>query len=169
MRDVELELPPETAPDVLVGTTGPRGLDIAARAGDGVLLPEGCGPDCVRWALNGRPSMRRCVVYAWLAVADDRDAAVAALSPAVSGWAVSEHYPFPREAIGLPGAPTALEDGTLSDITRRVCVAGDAAACAEAISDLFASGATDVILAPQGAGGIEQLEAVARASASIRC
>jgi 5,10-methylenetetrahydromethanopterin reductase len=160
LREVELELPPESPPDVLVGTTGPRGLDIAERTSDGVLLPEGCGPDCVRWALNGRPSLRRCVVYAWLAVADDREAAIARLSPAVSDWAVSEHYAFPREAVGLQGAPAALQDGTLADLTRRVGVAGDAAACAETISELFASGATDVILAPQGPGALEQLDRV---------
>jgi alkanesulfonate monooxygenase SsuD/methylene tetrahydromethanopterin reductase-like flavin-dependent oxidoreductase (luciferase family) len=49
---VALEQPPEIAPPILIGTTGPKGLAIAGRHADGILLPEGCGPDFVQWATS---------------------------------------------------------------------------------------------------------------------
>ena len=37
---VELEHPPAVPPPILVGTTGPRGIAIAGRAADGIVIPE---------------------------------------------------------------------------------------------------------------------------------
>lgn len=51
LRDVELELPPAERPELLIGSTGPRGLELAGKVADGMLLPEGCGADFIRWAL----------------------------------------------------------------------------------------------------------------------
>jgi alkanesulfonate monooxygenase SsuD/methylene tetrahydromethanopterin reductase-like flavin-dependent oxidoreductase (luciferase family) len=162
LKEVALEMPPASAPDLLVGTTGPRGLDIGERVGDGVLLPEGCGPDFVRWAREGRDAMRRCVVYAWLAVDDDPDVAAAAAFPALQHWAASEHYPFPRELAGLTGPPAPVPHAELGELAARVAIAGDPAACAAGIANLFAAGATDVILVPQGRDRFADLERVVR-------
>src|SRR5262245_47833839 len=50
LNEVRLEHPPPDPPRILVGTTGPRGLGIAGRQADGVLLPEGASPRGVSWA-----------------------------------------------------------------------------------------------------------------------
>ncbi|WNB87108.1 LLM class flavin-dependent oxidoreductase [Cellulomonas sp. ATA003] len=60
---VTLGYPPVAAPDVLLGTTGPRGLALAGRGAHGVILPEVTTPDAVRWARSataaaGRPAAR---------------------------------------------------------------------------------------------------------------
>ncbi len=161
LREVQLELPPATPPDVLAGTTGPRGLDLAERACDGVLLPEGCGPAFVRWALADRPAMGRCVVYAWLAVDDEPEDALKRVSPALQHWSASEHYPLPRELAGLSGPPARLEEAKLPELSARISVTGDPAACARAIEELFAAGASDVILVPQGDEPLHEIERLA--------
>ncbi len=50
LDDVVLDQPPAVAPPLVVGTTGERGIAIAAEHGDGLLLPEGSGVAAVRWA-----------------------------------------------------------------------------------------------------------------------
>ncbi len=52
LTGVSLDQPPRVAPPVLIGTTGPKGLAVAGRHADGILLPEGCGPAFVEWALG---------------------------------------------------------------------------------------------------------------------
>lgn len=162
LREVALELGPEVTPDVLVGSTGPRGLEIGARVSDGILLPEGCGPDFVRWAARsgeaGRP--RRCVVYAWLALDDDADIALDKVAPALRKWSLSEHYPLPRRHAGLSESPAVLAEGDLRGLAERVSVTGNPAACADAITRLFDAGADDVILVPQGEDPLAELERV---------
>ena len=44
LSGVALERPPGVVPPVLIGTTGPKGLALAGRHADGILLPEGSGP-----------------------------------------------------------------------------------------------------------------------------
>lgn len=163
LQDVVLEAPPAAAPDVLIGTTGPRGLELAHRVADGVLLNEGCGPEFVRWAVgagSGRPASR-CVTYAWLSLDDDPDVALERLAPALRGWATTEMFPFPRELAGLPAEPTPLPQEQLAAVAERTCAAGDPAACAQAIASLHEAGASDVILMPQGPDPVAELERVA--------
>ena len=50
IEGVRLVHAPVTPPPILVGTTGPRGLELAGRTADGILLPEGSVPEAVRWA-----------------------------------------------------------------------------------------------------------------------
>jgi 5,10-methylenetetrahydromethanopterin reductase len=155
---VVLDLPLPTPPPVLIGTTGRRGLAIAARVADGIVLPEGSGPAAVRWAREQAGGTT--IVYAWLRVADDAQAAVSALRPAVAAWAASGNYPRLAELAGLAA------DGTVDDaVVRSIAVAGDPAQCARAVEALWDAGAGTVVLVPPLDDGAEQ---VARFAADVR-
>lgn len=160
LRAVQLEMPPHAVPDIIVGSTGPRGLELGWRAADGVLLPEGCGPEFVEWAVSRgtRTPASRCAVYAWLAIYDSPDRAVSAVAPALRKWALSEHYPWPRQLAGLSREPTELREDQVAELAHRVCVAGNSAECARALKRLFQAGADDVLLVPQGEDVMGQVE-----------
>jgi alkanesulfonate monooxygenase SsuD/methylene tetrahydromethanopterin reductase-like flavin-dependent oxidoreductase (luciferase family) len=164
MRDVKLEMGPSVAPEVLIGTTGPRGIELARDIADGLLLPEGCGPDFVRWA-GGADSSPKRVTYAWLAIDENRSEALARLAPSLKRWAVSEHYPWPRELAGLGQAPVQISDSEIAALAARVSVAGTARDCAESIERLFDAGSDRVILVPQGPEPLSELRQVASAVA----
>lgn len=53
---VALDHPPDVVPEILIGTTGPQAIALAARHADGLLLPEGCGPRFI--ARTGNPRQR---------------------------------------------------------------------------------------------------------------
>jgi alkanesulfonate monooxygenase SsuD/methylene tetrahydromethanopterin reductase-like flavin-dependent oxidoreductase (luciferase family) len=157
---VELERPPTVPPRALVGTTGERGLALAGRAADGVVLPEGSGAEVVRWA-RGRSGGAPAVVYAWLSLGDDDAAALDALRPAVEAWRAMGLYPRLTELAELPADASAPLS---ADQLRRIAVAGRPAACAEAVQDLWQAGAASVVLVPV-AGDPD--EALARFAADV--
>jgi alkanesulfonate monooxygenase SsuD/methylene tetrahydromethanopterin reductase-like flavin-dependent oxidoreductase (luciferase family) len=151
---VRLAHAPVTPPPILVGTTGPRGLEVAGRSADGILLPEGSVPEAVRWA-RAEAGGKTTVVYAWLSLDDDRSAAAAALRPAVQAWQGLGLYGELTERAGLDDASVPPEDDRL----RAVAVAGDARDCARAIAELWAAGADTVVLIPRREDRDEQLAA----------
>jgi 5,10-methylenetetrahydromethanopterin reductase len=158
LDDVVLDDPLPDPPPVLIGTTGPRGLAIAARVADGIVLPEGSGPAAVHWAREQAGGTT--VVYTWLRVADDAQAAMSALRPAVAQWAASGNYPRLTELAGLG------EGGEVDDaFVRSVAVAGDPPQCAGAIAALWKAGADSVVLVPPPDDGADQ---VARFAADVR-
>lgn len=140
---VELERPPSPPPPVLVGTTGERGLALAGRSADGILLPEGSGAEVVRWA-RGLGDSAETVVYAWLCVGDDA-AALDALRPTVQAWRAMGLYPRLTELAGLPADPSAELS---AEQLRRIAVAGSPAACAAAVQERWRAGAASVVLMP---------------------
>jgi alkanesulfonate monooxygenase SsuD/methylene tetrahydromethanopterin reductase-like flavin-dependent oxidoreductase (luciferase family) len=151
---VRLDFPPPQPPPLLIGTTGPRGLAIAGRAADGIVLPEGSVPAAVRWA-RAESGDGATTVYAWLGIGAD---GVAAVRPLVERWARGGLYPVLTELAGLG------RDGTGplgDDALRALTVAGDGAACAEAIAALHAAGADSVVLLPYVLDAGEQLARVA--------
>jgi len=157
---VRLVHAPVTPPPVLIGTTGPRGLQLAARTADGILLPEGSVPEAVRWA-RGEAGGKTTVVYAWLSIDDDRSAAAAALRPAVQAWQELGLYGelTERASLGDPSVPP--ED----DRIRALAVAGDARDCARAIAELWAAGADTVVVVPRREDRDDQLS---RFNAEVR-
>jgi 5,10-methylenetetrahydromethanopterin reductase len=157
LREVRLEQPPDPPPPLLIGTTGPRGLEIAGRVADGVVLPEGSGPAAVRWAREYTAG--NLTVYTWLSVGDRADAALAELRPDVERWAASGNYPRLVELARIEHA--TVDD----DAVRSVAVAGDPDDCAHAVAALWEAGADSVVLAPPPAGHEEQL---ARFAADVR-
>ncbi len=139
---VRLVFPPVPAPPVLVGATGPKSLDLAARLADGLMLPEGSSPSFVRAACErgGNPAV--CAVYVVFAVADRNEDARAMVSSAVDQFA-----PTPGDRrLSLLGIDESV---TEADRNGRFAVSGTPADCAKAIRAFTAAGATSVILVPQ--------------------
>jgi alkanesulfonate monooxygenase SsuD/methylene tetrahydromethanopterin reductase-like flavin-dependent oxidoreductase (luciferase family) len=89
LDDVRLEQPPATPPELLIGTTGKRGIAIAARAADGLVVAEGASEEALRWARAELGAEGRLVAYGWMRIEDDAAGARAALWPAVSAGATA--------------------------------------------------------------------------------
>jgi 5,10-methylenetetrahydromethanopterin reductase len=151
LEGVRLAHPPSPPPPVLVGTTGPRGLAVAGRCADGILLPEGSVPEAVRWA-RGVADAGTTVVYAWLSLDDDRSAAAEALRPSVQAWLQLGLY---RELSARAGLVDVAQPE--DDRLRALAVAGDARDCARAIAELWAAGTDTIVLIPRREDRDEQL------------
>ena len=67
LDDVVLDWPPGQAPPVLAGVVGPRSVEVAARAADGMVLPEGSPPAFVADVRARLGPAARLVVYVWAA------------------------------------------------------------------------------------------------------
>jgi 5,10-methylenetetrahydromethanopterin reductase len=143
LDDVRLAHVPGDAPPILIGTTGPRALEIARRAADGFLLAEGSGPDAVRWA-KGIAGGTACV-YAWLSVNDDRDAAAEAVRPGLESWRRMGLYPRLFELAGVGEDATTLD----LDQVRAMSISGNAGDCARMVRALGDAGADSVIVVPR--------------------
>jgi alkanesulfonate monooxygenase SsuD/methylene tetrahydromethanopterin reductase-like flavin-dependent oxidoreductase (luciferase family) len=156
LDDVVLEQPPAIVPPVLVGTTGPRGTEVAATLGDGLLLPEGAGERAIAGACAALPAGASVIVYAWVRVDEDESAARAAVLPAVDEWRRHEMYRHLIEQSGVPVSgpltPALLDD---------VAIVGGGERCAAAVTRLWRAGAGSVVLIPVGDDREAQLEAFA--------
>jgi 5,10-methylenetetrahydromethanopterin reductase len=163
LSDVALEQAPRIAPPVLIGTTGPKGLAVAGRRADGILLPEGCGPAFVQWAIGQTlaSSDARCVVYSWFSIDDDPVRARRRLMPAIGHWLDSDLFPHARRAAGVADPPPPGDPARLA-LTDAISVCGDREACADAVRRLAAAGADTIVLAAQGDEFEAQLERFAR-------
>jgi 5,10-methylenetetrahydromethanopterin reductase len=146
---VRLAHVPAEPPPVLIGSTGPRALELAGRVADGFLLPEGSGPAAVRWARGLAGGVG--AVYAWLSVDDDRDAAAEALRAGLESRTGS--YPRLFELAGVTSVDL--------DAVRAMTVAGDARDCAASLTALAEAGADRVALIPR------DVEQVARFAAEV--
>lgn len=179
LDSVGLQNPPPVAPPVIVGTTGPRGLRLAADHADGFLLPEGCGPRFVEWAREtavsdtGNPtplsltpavgegaSGRRDpapdrVVYAWAHIDEDVDVARAELEPRIRDWITGGLYPEAYRRAGIADTAAEIDFARLAD---ELTVHGPAEACVEAMRAFRAAGATRLIMVPVGAEAEVQVE-----------
>ncbi len=150
LDDVELVFPPTSAPPVLVGATGPKSLDVAARVADGLMLPEASSPAYVRAAIQratrgGVEPM--CAVYVLFAVDDDASVAREAVAAAVDQFAPgSGDWRLEMLDVDAGDVPPS---GSVERI-ERFAVAGTAAECAAAIRRLVDAGATSVVLVPHG-------------------
>jgi alkanesulfonate monooxygenase SsuD/methylene tetrahydromethanopterin reductase-like flavin-dependent oxidoreductase (luciferase family) len=87
---VALDWPPEPAPPVLVGATGPKMLALSGACGDGTILVSHTSPERVRWAREqidggradaGRSDEHRIVLYALAATGPDALVRAAKESP----------------------------------------------------------------------------------------
>ena len=157
LSEVELEHRPKAPPPILVGTTGPRGLALAGRVADGIVIPEVATPDAVAWArglaaASGGPG--RTVVYSYLSLDREEAAGLEAARPLVERWMQSGDFPDMAERAGLGRDGRAeLDDATL----RSLAVAGDPASGTETVRGLWGAGADAVVLLPRGGDAREQL------------
>jgi alkanesulfonate monooxygenase SsuD/methylene tetrahydromethanopterin reductase-like flavin-dependent oxidoreductase (luciferase family) len=166
LAGVTLENPPASPPAILIGTTGPKGIALAGRKADGLLVPEGCGPTFIAHArgvaeaaVRAQGSSPRIVAYAWLRIEED-ERARAVLRDAVGGWIASGLYPDPMRAAGVDGPlgpgpiPRALAD--------ELAVAGSAADCSDAAVRFAKAGADSLVLVAVGPDFEDQYERFAR-------
>jgi alkanesulfonate monooxygenase SsuD/methylene tetrahydromethanopterin reductase-like flavin-dependent oxidoreductase (luciferase family) len=157
LRNVELEHQVEVVPQVLVGTTGPKGLAVAGRSSEGVVIPEVACPNAVRWVreqTSAAGSAGRTVVYSYLSLDDDADAAVSIARPLVDRWISSGVFPDMAEQAGL----ARDGEGELSDETlQSIAAAGNPADCAATVKGLWDAGADSVVLLPRAEGSKDQL------------
>jgi 5,10-methylenetetrahydromethanopterin reductase len=156
LEDVTLVFPPAEPPPVLAGLTGPKGLALAGREGDGAILPEGSSPAFVSaareqvraaWEGEGEP---RIVVYALLGVDDDGDRGRDALRPQIARW-LAGNRGRPQlaaasfaAAVPDPVTPADVEDAWIDELA----VAGTPDDCAAAVARLGEAGADVVVLVP---------------------
>jgi alkanesulfonate monooxygenase SsuD/methylene tetrahydromethanopterin reductase-like flavin-dependent oxidoreductase (luciferase family) len=150
LDNVSLRYPPAQAPPISLGVRGPRGMDIAARVADGVILAEGSGPSYVRRVVEqmGRPE-HRVTVFAWFSIDDDSDAARERIRGTVASALEQE---FMRSQLGLLTA-----EGPTDRVLTELTVSGAPAECAAAIRALSAAGADSVVLQPVPGSEAEQL------------
>jgi 5,10-methylenetetrahydromethanopterin reductase len=150
LHDVGLDQPPAVPPPLVVGTTGERGIGIAAEHADGVLLCEGSGAAAVRWARELLGPAGRLVVYVWMRIEDSAAPALEVLTPQLARWEQDGSYPRLVElARGEVG-----DAGSLAPV---VTLAGPAAACADGVRRLVAAGADAVAVSPVGDDPLGQL------------
>lgn len=147
LREVALAHPPEVAPPVLVGTTGPRGIAIAAREADGLVLPEGASAAAVAWARDALGAAGELVVYLWARVEDGAEAARAVVREPIERWRAWGLYPelLARSALGAEPSPSP-SDAAIAEVG----AVGTPEDCASAIRRLADAGATTVVLLPLG-------------------
>ena len=149
---VALDHPPERAPLVSLGVTGPRSLALSGRVADGTILVEATSPAKVQEAMGhiargqaeaGREDKpHRLTVLAFWSQGSDTAAAQAMVTPIV------EHYvrrPVTREEVA------------------ELAIAGTAADCARAVRAYWEVGAASVVLVPSTDAGIEEIAEDVRA------
>jgi alkanesulfonate monooxygenase SsuD/methylene tetrahydromethanopterin reductase-like flavin-dependent oxidoreductase (luciferase family) len=167
LKEVTLNHPPARPPEILVGTTGRRGLEIAGRVAEGVLLPQGATPAAVRWARDVatvHDPASKLVVYGWLSLGDDAVAARAALRSDLERWQCVGRYPELMKRVPVGRGGSGLTDTDLDRAIAEMAIAGDAEACAGAIRRLMQAGADSVVLRPGVQDGMAQ---VARFGAEV--
>ncbi|WP_067814150.1 LLM class flavin-dependent oxidoreductase [Nocardia inohanensis] len=128
LDDVALDWPPAAAPAVLTAATGPRTLELAGAAADGVILTSSTSSDGVRAAVDtvhaARPETVAAQPYPVVVYL------LAATGPGAADRVAAELRENERDTSGDVG------------------VAGDAQAIADAVLRWSAAGATSVILQP---------------------
>ena len=163
LRSVALDNPPAVPPTILVGTAGPRGIALAGRRAQGLLLPEGCGPrfiadaKAIAEAAAGTPAAApRIVAYAWLRIDEDEPARLA-LTDAVSHWVSSGLFPGPVRAVEVDAPPPAGMPVSRA-LADKLGVVGSAAQCGDAVGRFAGAGVDSLVLAAIGSHYAEQYE-----------
>ena len=155
LREVQLAHPPQEVPPVLIGSTGPRGLRVADRVADGILLPEVSSPAAVEWARSVAGNAKRTVVYAMLSIADNTSDALSTARPVVERWSQSGLFPHltERAGIGADGRKP-LSDDHLQQMT----VAGSPDDCTRALRRWADAGVDDLVLVARDPDSDAQVE-----------
>lgn len=152
---VELEHKPEVPPEILIGTTGPRGLELAGRVSDGAVVPEVACPAAVRWAgerIAAGGDAPELVLYSYLSL--DEDDGVEVAVELVDQWIRSGVFPDMAEHAGL----TRDGEGELSEeMLLSIATAGTPESCAATVGGLIGAGATSVVLLPRESDYLNQL------------
>lgn len=162
-----LEHLPPTRPPLFAGVRGPRSIQMAARAADGILLAEPTSPSYLRSvrrrldAAAPAGARRQLACYTWVSVDDDRDKArqyvrpmLASIPGGLAEPSVRPHIealPFADELLPLvDSAPDqeALAAGLRDEWIDELAVVGNPEDCARAIVARAEAGADRIALVP---------------------
>jgi 5,10-methylenetetrahydromethanopterin reductase len=154
IEDVTLQFPLPEAPPLCWGVRGPKGIELASRVADGLILAEGLRPRPRGGRLRAdgpRRGERR------LRLVLDRP------RPDLGGRALAGHgRRRPRQELHALAAARELGADEATDaVVGQLTVSGDADGCAEAIARLYEAGADSVVLQPIPGTERRQLEEVA--------
>jgi 5,10-methylenetetrahydromethanopterin reductase len=156
IQEAELIEPPAVMPRLMIGTTGERGLALAASDTDGLVLPEGSGESAIQAAARSLNGQGELVVYAWLRIDEDAERAFETVRPALEAWRRKGLY---RNL--LSRWEIEPEKPLDAAAARRVALVGSAQDCASTLSRLARAGATTVVVMPVGEEPSGQLECFA--------
>lgn len=154
---VHLDQPPEHPPEFLIGSTGPRALQVASELQMGFLMPEGTGVEALRWGRRGLGPHGSLTVYCWLSLADDDASAEETLLPIVRKWRAWNLYPRLYELARIPSA----EEITGEHLSQ-VAVVGTPKRCTRQLTALRDAGADTVVLQAVGGDPLASLERAQR-------
>jgi 5,10-methylenetetrahydromethanopterin reductase len=172
---VRLEFPPDKAPPVFVGATGPRMTALAGEVADGLLLSVFSTPEFVR--------VQRAIVgpspyvstLAFLALDDTVAGARAKVRPILAAYLADSESTVMTDAIGISddlrdivasGGAAALAAKMPDSWVDQLAVCGDLGACVERIHALGEAGSQEVALAPVAADTL--LEDIERLGSALR-
>lgn len=185
LDDAHLRVPARANIPVYLSCSGPRTLELAGRVADGVILLVGLFPEAIAWALEhvdrgataaGRPRPH-IAVFAYGAIADDREAALAE-GRSIAAW-FPQTAPVICELAGIgpevvAGVRAAYSGGEFQEASgavsllpdafvRKVALAGDRADARERIEAVLGAGADSIHVFPLGADRMATVRAFATA------
>lgn len=155
LADVQLGTVPSEPPPVLVGTTGPKGLAVASRCADGVVLPELSCPASVRWTREQIGEDAQLVVFAYLNLDDDRAAAVAAVEPLIVSLASTGQFP---NLLRLAEVDPFSGDPLDAETVQLMSVSGNRDDCRQALQRWQECGVDTLVLLPPTDDGPDQVK-----------
>jgi 5,10-methylenetetrahydromethanopterin reductase len=189
LHEAHYRFPPRIDIPVYVSATGPRTLELAGRAADGVILLAGLHPDGISFALDhidrgasaaGRTQRPHVTVFAYGAIDEDEQAAIAA-ARTIAAW-------FPQTApvhCRLAGLPQEIIDLVRSsyaggefqeaaraaealpvDFVKRMALAGGRAEAREHLRTLAGLGVDSVTVFPLGKDRMATVRAFAECAAA---
>lgn len=176
VRDVALRELPDTAPPVLLGVRGPKSLDVAGRAGDGVILAEPATPEYITASLDivgqaREDSPRMVITYDAAAVDDDTAAAIMRVRPGLAAVGDRDWSPHiaplgfaellwrhRREA----SSPEAFAATMPSEWVERLSIVGTQEQALASVAARHDAGATCVVLTPVGPSPTRELVSLAQ-------
>lgn len=183
MNGAHLRFPARADIEVYISASGPKTLELAGRAADGVILLVGLFPEALQWAVSqvelgaqaaGRPRPH-IAVFAYGAIDEDEQAALDSARP-IAAW-FPQTAPLICDLAGLPrdlvervragysggefqeaaAAARLLPD----EFVRKVALAGNRQHAAERISAALGAGADSVHVFPLGAERMKTVRAFA--------
>ncbi len=164
---------------ILMAARGKKALALAGEIADGLMISNMCPPGFASWAASvAKP--RRLVQYVPCVVADDRDAALATIRPALTAmlktfWALGQTVPAaraslvdhsdiaPAEFAAAVAAPPASLDERFIDA---FAVAGTAEQCRIRVAGYAKAGVTDLVLTFVGPNPVSDMARFSQAAAA---
>ncbi|MDG4788064.1 LLM class flavin-dependent oxidoreductase [Micromonospora sp. WMMD1102] len=172
---VHLEFPPEKAPPILVGATGPKMTALASTVADGLLLSVFSTPEFVRIQRNIAGAVPYISTLAFLALDDTVAEARAKVRPVIAAYLADSASTVMTDAIGITedlrdivatGGAAALAAQMPDTWVDQLAVCGDLRACVDRIHALAEAGSQEVALAPISAESL--LEDIDKLGSALR-